>query len=79
MYILSLFCSSELNAAGNSRPLAMILVRNVEKAIKLFTMKCEELVGTAAHSEVTLIPCSYVIHLYGAWTIILRSFFNNCH
>ena len=37
---------SELSASGGNSALASIIARNVEKTVKLFNMKCEELVFT---------------------------------
>ena len=54
-----LSCYSELSAAGNSRALAGIIARNVEKTVKLFNMKCEQAVsgrgGGGTHTQ-TLLP-----------------------
>ena len=54
-------CCSELSAAGNSRALAGIIARNVEKTVKLFNMKCEQAVsggggGGIQHKLPTLLP-----------------------
>ena len=37
---------SELATAGGSGPLATIISKNVDKAIRLFSMKCDEMVAT---------------------------------
>ncbi len=41
---------SELSSAGGSGPLAGILARNVDKAVRLFNMKCDELVMSGRDS-----------------------------
>ncbi len=68
---------SELSSAGGSAPLANILAKNIDKAIRLFNMKCDELVLSCRDSvqvssgpnhaqlrNITIVNSLYFFHKY---------------
>ncbi len=50
---------SELATAGGSGPLATIISKNVDKAIRLFNMKCDEMVSTGTEALQVSGPPNY--------------------
>ncbi len=65
---------SELATAGGSGPLATIISKNVDKAIRLFSMKCDEMVATGReavqisgppnHAQLRNISVVNTLHLF---------------
>ena len=65
---------SELATAGGSGPLATIISKNVDKAVRLFNMKCDEMVGGGReavqvsgppnHTQMKNISVTNTLHLF---------------
>ena len=74
---------SELSTAGSSGPLSTIIAKNIEKAIQLFNMKCDELIlttrdslqvsGPPNHSQLRNITIVNTLHCFHAAVIQVRT------